>query len=146
MNCSKVSNNKYFECPARMADARFCTDYRPNSYTNSAIKISNNLNNSHEYRLFLQRNADKLFQLNNNLFFKQNGCGACVKPYNEGTIPSYENEINCNTQSCTINNLNNNGIGLGINYNTNSNLQVRQPNVDNNNCMTMENKFNQNGL
>ena len=58
-----------------MADARFCTDYRPSSYINGAIKVSNNIKNSYEYRLFLQRNANQLFQLNNNLFFARNAAG-----------------------------------------------------------------------
>tara|TARA_B110000208_G_scaffold155111_1_gene187960 strand:- start:348 stop:788 length:441 start_codon:yes stop_codon:yes gene_type:complete len=146
MSCSKTSNNKYFKCPARMSDARFCTDYRPNSYINGAIKVANNLQNSYQYRLFLQRNANQLFQLNNNLFFARNGCGPCMKPYNQGTVPPVQNEINCNTQSCIINNTNKNGIGLGIDYHSIPSARFKQPIVSNNVCGDMQSSFNQNGL
>tara|TARA_B110000208_G_C11333982_1_gene271093 strand:+ start:29 stop:469 length:441 start_codon:yes stop_codon:yes gene_type:complete len=146
MSCSKTSNNKYFDCPARMSDARFCTDYRPNSYMNTVLKVSNDLENSYQYRVFLQRNADKIFQLNNNLFFVRNGCGPCVKPYNEGTIPPNQNTMNCNSQSCNLQQINPNGIGLGIDYNTKRTVNFNQPNINSNKCSDMFSNFNQNGI
>jgi hypothetical protein len=49
-SCNKTSNNKYFDCPARMDDGRGFTDYRPNSTVNDMIRYSNNIMGSNEYR------------------------------------------------------------------------------------------------
>ena len=64
--CYKTSNNKYFDCPPRMADGRFFTDYRPNCYTQNLIRSKNGLNNSFQYRMFLTHNAENLMDINYN--------------------------------------------------------------------------------
>jgi len=51
--CNKTSNNKYFDCPARMDDGRIFTDYRPSSSVDDMIRYSNNVMSSYEYRQFL---------------------------------------------------------------------------------------------
>ena len=146
MSCQKTSNNKYSECPARMSDGRFCTDYRPSAYINGALKVSNNIKNSYEYRLFLQRNAETIFQLNNNLFFERNGSGSCSSPYDLGKIPSNVNEITCNKKSCDMSNIDENGVGLGINYNSDGTAVFKQPIVNDNRCRKSEDIFNQSNL
>lgn len=146
MSCSKTSNNKYLHFPARMADARFCTDYRPSSYVENAIRVSNNINNSHQYRLFLQRNAEQLFNLNNQLMFARNGCGQCKAPYDQGTIPNNRSELNCNKDGCTMVDVDPSGFGLGINYQSVQTAQFAQPSFAPNNCVDDRSRFNQSGL
>ena len=51
----------------RMADGRHFTDYRPSCELNNDISRDNNLNNSLDIRLFLQRNAEKLMDVNRNM-------------------------------------------------------------------------------
>ena len=38
-----TSNNKYFDCPPRMDDARHFTDYRPNRDVNNKIRHNNKI-------------------------------------------------------------------------------------------------------
>ena len=38
---NKTSNNKYFECPARMDDGRLFTDYSPSAVLNDVIRKNN---------------------------------------------------------------------------------------------------------
>ena len=56
-NCYRTSNNKFFNSPARMSDARLFTDYRPNNEMNRYIESGNKIKNTHDYRLFLSRNG-----------------------------------------------------------------------------------------
>ena len=44
--CYKTSDNKFFDCPPRMADGRHFTDYRPECYVNDLIRADNNVNNN----------------------------------------------------------------------------------------------------
>lgn len=59
-SCNHTSNNKYFNCPALMADGRVFTDYRPSGYVNDLIRIQNGLTNSYDYRQFLIHYASDL--------------------------------------------------------------------------------------
>ena len=43
-----------------MSDARVFTDYNPSCEINKAIQTKYKLSNSHDYRAFLQANADQL--------------------------------------------------------------------------------------
>jgi hypothetical protein len=47
-----------------MSDARAFTDYHPNCDLNGAIQKKYNIANSHAYRQFLQKNAEKLMTFN----------------------------------------------------------------------------------
>ena len=62
--CDKTSNNKYFNCPARMDDGRHFTDYRPNTYVNSLVRYGNNVMTNESYRQFLIKNANELMRVN----------------------------------------------------------------------------------
>ena len=44
--CYKTSDNKFMDCPPRMADGRHFTDYRPNCHTNNLLRADNNIGNS----------------------------------------------------------------------------------------------------
>ena len=43
-----------------MADGRHFTDYRPNCHANNLVRANNAVLNSHEYRMFLTHNANKI--------------------------------------------------------------------------------------
>ena len=65
------------------SDGRAFTDYRPSCYVDQKMQEKLGLNNSMEYRLFLQRNGQTLInqqqqKLNNRLKMKCN-CQNCLK-------------------------------------------------------------------
>lgn len=55
-------DNKYWlnNCPAKMSDGRFITDYTNAKVMNQEIKRINGIKSVHEYRHFLQKNRDKI--------------------------------------------------------------------------------------
>ena len=114
--CYKTSNNKYFNCPPRMADGRHFTDYRPNCYVNNLLRANNKLYNSFEYRTFLTNNANNLMNLNRAYACQKNCCGPCKKPYEQGTMLPEQSEVTCNSNVCDVSVTNINGLGQGRNY------------------------------
>jgi hypothetical protein len=106
-NCNKTSNNKYFDCPARMDDGRIFTDYRPSSSLNDEIRYSNNIMSSFEYRQFLINNGNKIIEMSNNYIKEKAGSNNC-----DYKSPPFQNEciINSIGSKCSI--VNANGIGL----------------------------------
>ena len=74
-----MSNNakKNFNCPALMSDGRHVTDYRPSCYVHDQIQKQNGIHNSHQYRRFLQQNADKLMAINQMYYESKNHCDSC---------------------------------------------------------------------
>jgi hypothetical protein len=115
--CNKTSNNKFFDCPARMDDGRHFTDYRPNSYVNDLIRYSNKVMSSYNARQFLQANATKLMAVNNKYNVMKNGCNECTAPQ----IP-FETKciVNKSYSVCYPDDCN----GVGLRYIT-GNLPVR---------------------
>lgn len=53
-------DNFYNECPAKMEDARFLTDYRSSNTREQYIKSLNGIVRTDEYRSFLNENAEKI--------------------------------------------------------------------------------------
>ena len=49
-------------CPAKMADGRHSTNYMNPRVFNQKIRSINELGSSHEYRHFLQNNANKIME------------------------------------------------------------------------------------
>tara|TARA_A100001015_G_C15016562_1_gene725816 strand:- start:1627 stop:2100 length:474 start_codon:yes stop_codon:yes gene_type:complete len=76
-NCFKVSNNKFFNCPALMSDGRAFTDYRSSCYINTNLLNKNDFNSSYQYRQWLIHNAVKLMNNNNAYNNRLNGCAPC---------------------------------------------------------------------
>jgi hypothetical protein len=76
-SCFKTPDNKHLQCPARMADGRHFTDYRPSNFINDMIRADNNISNSLHYRVFLQQNADALMDRHRQVACKLNCCGPC---------------------------------------------------------------------
>lgn len=105
--CFKVSNNKYFNCPALMSDGRTFTDYRPNCLVDQSILKENKINSSYEYRQFLMKNASKFIEENSDLNYKKNSCETC----NSELIPlKTVCEVDGYTSTCRIND--DNGLGM----------------------------------
>lgn len=119
-SCHKTSNNKYSKCPPRMDDGRHFTDYRPNCHINNLVRSNNGILNSHQYRMFLQRNSDKLMNLNRTYASQKNGCGPCQEEYNTGTMLPEQSRQQCNSRSCNTDFVNQNGLGLGRQYDSDS--------------------------
>ena len=106
-NCNKTSNNKYFDCYARMDDARAFTDYRPSVDVDNMLRKSNNVMSSYDYRQFLIHNADNIIIANNEYTRNTVECTSCDAiniPFNQNCV--YNNKY----PDCNI--LDKNGIGL----------------------------------
>ena len=145
MDCYKVSNNKYFDCPALMSDGRQFTDYRPSCQVDSLLQVNNNIMNSFQYSNFLTNNALQLINFNNSLACKKNANSNCMNPYNVGTMLPEQYTQTCNDQTCYTKETNPTGLGLGINYGPISNIST-PPNQPPNQCLSSNNIFNQVGL
>ena len=68
------SNNKFGKCsrcPAFMDDSRLFTNYLSNSKLNTYVSKINNITNSDQYRIFLQKNASKIME-NEKKFIEDN--------------------------------------------------------------------------
>jgi hypothetical protein len=76
-NCSKVSNNKYFNAPALMGGGRTFTDYTANVISNTYLMHQNKIKSNNAYRHFLVNNATKLMDHNISLNEKRNGTDKC---------------------------------------------------------------------
>ena len=98
MNYDKTSNNKYFGCPAMMADGRIFTDYRPNTYVNDLIRVSNNINSSYDYRQFLMHNARNIMEVNNKYTTKKIQCEGVQGVYIPNKTVCVVNDINSKCQ------------------------------------------------
>ena len=76
-------DNYYSNCPPRMDDARFTTNYKLDSAINEYIKYMNGITRDDDYRLFLQLNADKLMDSEWLYLRRNDSCwnNACVHKY-----------------------------------------------------------------
>jgi hypothetical protein len=115
-SCYRTSNNKFASAPARMADGRHFTDYRPSCHLNAKIQIENQVPNSYEFRMFLTRNAEDLMELNRKQSYLANGAFECKPPYNVGTMLPESHKVKCNAQTCEVSHNYENGLGLGRDY------------------------------
>jgi len=106
-NCNKTSNNKYFNCPAKMSDGRHFTDYRPNCYVNNLLRYNNKTMSNYEYRQFLINNGSELMKINTVYSEEKVGCAPC----NAQTV-NHQTKCNYNKQNgvCEVNDVN--GVGL----------------------------------
>jgi len=105
--CNKTSNNKYFDCPARMDDGRTFTDYRSNNTVDDMIRYSNNVMSSYEYRQFLINNANNIMNVNTQYTNDKLSMSNCTAP----EIPFKTIcDVNKQYSNCSTNDLN--GIGI----------------------------------
>lgn len=116
--CDKVSDNRIFSCPPRMADGRHFTDYKPRCMAN--FILDNDSLNSFEYRQYLIKNSDSIIKNNQMKSYKQNTCGPCVEPYDQGTVLPEQYIQTCDKDSCKMILNDQNGVGLGRGYDNSS--------------------------
>ena len=124
-NCHKTTNNKYFQCPPRMSDGRHFTDYRPSCDSNNSVRNGNNITNSYDYRMFLNRNAENIMKKSHEYYFMKNGSFDCQKPYEVGTMLPERTRVVCNNHRCEAKLINENGFGEGREYVTNPPNAIR---------------------
>ena len=114
MTCDKTSENRYFNCPPKMADGRNFTDYRPRCSANTDDAKAPL--NSYAYRQYMINNAERLMTNNILRVTKENSCGPCVEPYNQGTMMPEQTMVACDKNTCSFSANNVNGLGVGRNY------------------------------
>lgn len=112
--CERTSDNRVFSCPPRMADGRHFTDYRPRCMGN--FTLNNDPLNSFEYRQYLIKNTDSIMKNNTINSYKQNTCGPCVDPYDQGTVLPDQYVQSCDKDTCkfVLNDQNGLGVGRGV--------------------------------
>jgi hypothetical protein len=76
-------DNYYKNCPPKMDDGRFTTNYKTSSSYNEYIKYVNGITRDDDYRLFLQLNADKIMDNDWLKLRRDDSCwnNACVHKY-----------------------------------------------------------------
>lgn len=118
-SCQKASNNKFYDCPPRMADGRLFTDYRPRCVKNFLYppRDPGKFLDSYKYRQHLIKNADHIITDMRAKAYEKALCGPCVEPHSEaGTmLPEHTMQV-CNSRSCGFYLKNPFGLGLGRNY------------------------------
>ena len=143
MSCYKTSDNKHFGCPPRMADGRNFTDYRPHCYVDNLIIAENGINNSFNYRNFLQQNATQLMEINRKYSCNKNCCLPCNQ--GNGTMMPEANKMICDKNTCRLVSNDPNGLGTGRVYSSeDANCQtmgVCGQQANPNACMTPQDAF-----
>ena len=110
------------QCPLRMSDGRFFTDYRPrcDTYTELYEKLEKNniVKSSNESRDYLQKNAETIMTDNlNNAINNLLPCAPCLSSLTEnGTILEQKYIIKCDNVSCKKVEINKLGLGEGVKY------------------------------
>lgn len=122
--CYKTSDNKFFDCPPRMADGRHFTDYRTSCQVNDLLKVDNRISNSFQYRVFLQENANTLMDKHREIACSKNCCMPCassplgVEGFDNGTMLPEKYIQQCDEHTCKIVLNDVNGVGLGRRFYT----------------------------
>jgi hypothetical protein len=127
MSCYKTSNNRFFNSTSRMSDGRNFTDYRPNYEMNTHLINNNKISNSHDYRMFLNRNAENIMNKSNEYMFMKNGSSDCVQPFEVATMLPERTRVLCDKQKCEVKVINENGFGQGREYVTNGTNPLLAP-------------------
>ncbi len=113
--CSRpTTNNKYANCPPRMADGRNFTDYRPRCFQQYVVE--NKLMNSFDQRNYLTQHAEELMKRNAAMAYQQNRCGPCEEPFDIGTMLPERVQQVCDANTCSFNVTDPYGLGLGRQY------------------------------
>lgn len=112
-NCNKATNNKYFNCPPRMADGRMFTSYAANTDVNGKLKNKHAPKGSNEYRHYLTKNAMVLI---NSERLANNETNGCMNESRTSTMLAEQSQRTCDKQSCSIKMVNSDGLGTGRGY------------------------------
>lgn len=82
------TNNVYYKdgCPAIMSDGRFITYYNPSKELTDMMQRLNNIENPHNFRIFMQNNGNLFMDAERNYFQEKNTCApntACSKGWQD---------------------------------------------------------------
>ena len=102
---AKTSDNVNLDFPARMADGRTFTDYRPNCVMNNELSQNKT---SFDYRYFLETNGESIEK---SIFQKLDEAVKCTS-CNAQTVLPVQTIQNCNKGVCKIELNDPNGIGI----------------------------------
>lgn len=114
-----IIENNAKNCPLKMSDGRFFTNYEPrcvrNAYLNKLLVENNLTNSSYEQRLFLQNNYEKIVEAERNQALNNLlPCTPCV----EGGLINETNKqldnkyyVYCDNVSCKTQGTNEMGLG-----------------------------------
>lgn len=115
--CDSTSDNRSFNCPARMADGRHFTDYRPRCAQHFRdVGDNEKFVTSFDRRQYLIHNAEEIMVMNAKRAQKLNACGPCVAPYNRGTMLPEQSIQKCDKRGCSFKLDEPQGLGLGRDY------------------------------
>jgi hypothetical protein len=114
--CDFTSDNQYKMCPPKMADGRHFTDYTPRCGINLASSFAQQQLNSYDLRQFMINNADQIMLKNRDAAIKNNSCGPCVQPWNQGTMLQEQNIVKCTASTCSTVTQDPYGLGQGRDY------------------------------
>lgn len=109
-------------CPSRMSDGRAFTDYRTRCAVNAELMsyVSNAgmVQSSFESRMYLQRNAEKVMDIQRNTAINNLApCAPCARPFSDaGTMLPERYVVRCDGVSCTRTEVNPMGLGDGRKY------------------------------
>jgi hypothetical protein len=67
-------DNMFKQCPPLMHDKRFITTYDSTSTVTQKIRKLNNIQSTHDFRNFLQNNAQTIINNERNYHAKNNSC------------------------------------------------------------------------
>lgn len=109
--CHVVSDNKFFNRPARMSDGRLFTDYRPRCDVNYKLDPQGNTMDSYSYRQYLIANTDVLLRQLRGKAKKDAGPCKASRP-SHTMLPESETDV-CNTRACVRRPVHMDGLGLG---------------------------------
>lgn len=90
-------NNQFwpYVCPALMADGRFTRNFMNNKIFNQKIRHINKIDNNHQYRHFLQQNANKIIENERNYYLSNYICqfnnDKCRNPKQVYSFKPYQN-------------------------------------------------------
>ena len=79
-------DNRYFKngCPPLMQDGRFITNYFDKRVLDQQIRQLNNINNSYNYKSFLQNNAEQIINNDRNVHNQIYTCNTnCQTPISD---------------------------------------------------------------
>ena len=144
MSCYRSSNNKFFNSPSRMADGRLFTEL-PNCEMNRYIESGNRLKNTHDYRMFLSRNAEKIIQKNQEYVYMKMEWDVVLNLIIEQCFQ--KTRVKCNQHTCEVVDVDPNGHGQGREYVTdgvNEHLSpiMKPPELEDNACASSFDSFN----
>jgi hypothetical protein len=96
--CDKNPDVDYYNCPPRMSDGRWTTDYRPRCAANFE-SMPKPMMSAYDYRQYLIDHAEEMMDKNRNIADVMASCLSCVR---EPVIELEKHVQHCNKRVCTF--------------------------------------------